>query len=580
MTSVLFSSVSAQPEDMTGGYQWRENMRTLWQYGRRDMRDAKVQEKRLYPKNWEKHVIRPVPFVWSIGRELATAYRRKPTRRFVGLDGKPLSPETVKLIEAEYKRARVNRVMRNAHYQLCYMNNATVWVQPNSTRTGCNLRLIPPHEQEVMLRPFAVDEDDVDWWRYRVALPMAPDPTMFTMAVAKISTTEAIWEHAPAALQGRGLYMQDGSNPWGMIPVACLRGTEPGEGEWWAPCPEDILGAQRAINHDLTDVGTIARLQGFGQAKIKSINPKDFELETGPETAVGITDPNGDFDYARGQPDLDGYINQSKEYAVTTVAANGLSPASFAKSPALTALAKQMEMIDRENYREEQIEPLLAAEQRIYDIMRAQMNWMRGGVEVWPAAIVEVEYREPQLPADPLHDAQALDLRIKRRQTSEVKARALHDGVPEEEARKRIEAEIVEQRELDKLAGVVTETPEPDHGAAPGATETPEDGTETQTPAPTEGSPPALAAEGEVQKAALNGAQVAELRGTIQAVADGLLPAGSARAIILAAYPIAPADVDAMLTPMAGFEAKKPEPAPAPFGAPKPVEDEPEDVAT
>ena len=160
-----------------------------------------------------------------------------------------------------------------------------------------------------------------------------------------------------------------------------------------------------------------------------------------------------------------------------------------------------------------------------------------------------------------------------------MKARALHDGVPEEEARKRIEAEIVEQRELDKLAGVVTETPEPDHGAAPGATETPEDGTETQTPPPTEGSPPALAAEGEVQKAALNGAQVAELRGTIQAVADGLLPAGSARAIILAAYPIAPADVDAMLTPMAGFEAKKPDPAPTAFGAPKPVGDEPEEVA-
>lgn len=535
MTSVLFAGLTGSAEDQTGGQRWRDTMRVLWQYGRRDMRDALEQEKRLYTKNWQNHVLRPVPFVWALARELATAYIQEPSRTWTGLDGKPLSAELQKLIADEYRRARVNRVMRNAHRQLVHLNNATVWVRPNTTNSGCVLRLIPPHEQEVLQRPFALSEDEVEWWRFRIALPQAPDPQMMQWAIARVSTTEAYWEQGPSGLVGRGLYMTDKSNPWGMIPVAMLRGSEPGEGEWWAPAPEDILASQRAMTHDLTDVGTIARLQGFGQPVWKGGSTKDHEQPLGPETAVAVPS-DGDFDFAQADPRLEGYVEQLKEYATAVIGMNGLSPATFTKSTGITAVAKQMELIDRESYRKEHMEILRGAEQRIYDIMRAQMNWMRGGVEIWPPANVQVEYREPVLPVDPLHDMQALEIAIRLHQTSEARARALRDGTSVEEAQMRIDQE---------------------KGKAPTpAGDQPADRESVEAARESAGSPPALEAEGEVQKAALNGAQVAEMRGTIQAVADGQLPAASARAIILAAYPIAPADVDAMLSPLEGFVAK------------------------
>ena len=545
MATQLMSGSFGGEVSQTGGTRWRDIMRALHEYLRRDMRDARTQEERLYPRNHDKHVIRTVPFVWALARELATAYIQEPGRRWTTPDGEPLPDATQRLIAAEYVRARVNRVMRNAHRQLVALNNATVWVWPHLATGGVTLQLIPPHEQEVlMLMPFGLAEDDAAAWRFRVPLPMPPDPQMYSWAVGEVTHSKATWLDATGDLKGRGLYTTDGVNPWGIIPVAHLRGTEPGPGEWWAPAPEDILDAQRAINHDLTDVGTVARLQAFGQPVFKGAGPKDMELPMGPETAI-IVSPEGDFSFAQADPKLDGYVQQNREYSSAVIGMNGLNPATFTKSTGITAVAKQMELIDRESYRKEHLEILRAAEQRIYDVIRAQVNWMRGGLEVFPPALVEVEYREPIMPIDPLHDAQALQLQIAMGLTSSARARALRDGTSVEEAQRKIDEER-------------------------GDTPVPEVGDQTTTPAladGNDGAPPALDAEGDVQRAALNGAQVTALQGLVQAVADGVLPAGSARAVILASFPVDASTVDQMLAPLATFTPRPAAPAPAPFGA-------------
>ena len=498
MPSLLTSGPFSANEAQTGGLRWRACIETLYLYLRRDFRDALVQERRLYPRNWDKHVIRPVPFVWALARELATAYVQEPGRRWTDLAGVSLPEETQRIIAAEYKRARVNRVMRHAHRQLVALNVSTVWSMPDPTSGGVSLELIPPHDQEVQRgSSFGRSEDSVISWRFRVPLPVPGDPQLTTWAIAEVTPTTATWVDAPGELKGRGLYVSDGSNPWHMVPCAMLRGSEPGPGEWWPPAPEDMLAAQRAMTHDLTDVGTIARLQGFGQPVLKSQNPKDIEMELGPETAIAITDPAGDFSFASADPKLEGYVLQLKEYAAAVIGMNGLSPATFTKSTGITAVAKQMELIDRDSYRREHMEILRTAEQRLYDVMRAQINWMRGGVNVWPEALVEVEFREPILPVDPLHDAQALDLMIKRHQTSEARARALRDGTSVEEAQSRIDEEIATEQERGAV------TPAGDNAAVPSAT-----------------------------------------------------------------------DVDAMLAPLDGFEAKKSAPA-LPFGAPRIAPDVP-----
>lgn len=79
----------------------------------------------------------------------------------------------------------------------------------------------------------------------------------------------------------------------------------------------------------------------------------------------------------------------------------------------------------------------------------------------------------------------------------------------------------------------------------------------------------------DVQAEAMNGAQVTSLQGLIVAAANGELPVDTARAAIAAAFPLlTPAQIDAMVAPLADFEsATPPDDAPP---ADTPPDDDPE----
>jgi HK97 family phage portal protein len=68
----------------------------------------------------------------------------------------------------------------------------------------------------------------------------------------------------------------------------------------------------------------------------------------------------------------------------------------------------------------------------------------------------------------------------------------------------------------------------------------------------------------DVQAAAMNGAQVTSLQALLVAVSDESIPADTARAAILAAFPLlTAAQVDAMINPLADFEPAEPDTPPA-----------------
>jgi hypothetical protein len=81
------------------------------------------------------------------------------------------------------------------------------------------------------------------------------------------------------------------------------------------------------------------------------------------------------------------------------------------------------------------------------------------GVEVLPPAKVELEFREPVLPADPLHDAQALQLQQSLGLIGKVRARAKMDGIGVEEALRRMLAdEELDARLMPAAEQAVAET--------------------------------------------------------------------------------------------------------------------------
>ena len=227
------------------------------------------------------------------------------------------------------------------------------------------------------------------------------------------------------------------------------------------------------------------------------------------------------------------------------ISAQGMNPATFLKSAGITALAKKMEQIDRDTERQKYLDELQRGEQRCYDLVRAYVNAVRG-VEVLPPAKVELEFREPVLPADPLHDAQALQLQQTLGLIGKVRARAKMDGIGVEEALRRMMAdEELDARLMPEAEQAVAETV---------AVEVSD--TETE----------AVAAEAStVQDTALNGAQVASLMDIVSQVSARTMPAEAARLLIETAFPaVNPAVAAQIVASAAAFTPAVPvEPAPA-----------------
>lgn len=441
----------------TGGSRWRENAAALYDYLRRDMRDAEVQRARLYPSTWRSMVQRTVPMVWSIVRELCTPYLDTVARRFFrrGTRDEITGAELERILSV-YAEASVDDAMHTADKHLVALHNATIHVWPDPSWRGVQLMSIPPHDQEVVRSDAtSLKVAAVSSWRFRMAVGEDEDTGNPRWSLGEITTTKAQWVAGWKGLHNRGIFGRATSNPIGRIPVVMLRAESPAPGEWWSPLPEDYLDGQRAVNHDKTDIGHVARLQGFGQPKMKGVKlAKAKEQELGPESIVVAEGEGADFDYARPQPDLTGYLAVGDDFIRSVIAASGLNPQTFMRSSGITALAKQIELIDRQSARKSRLKHLRRAEQEVYDLIRAWVNEQRGA-EVLPDCTVEVEYREPIIPADPLHDAQAMAMLIAMKQTSEARERAKRDGISLEEATARCAEDAVASQVLRELAGPV-----------------------------------------------------------------------------------------------------------------------------
>jgi len=308
-------------ENMAGGAAWREKMRVLWEMLHRNMRDARVQRQALYPKTWQSHVQRVVPFVWRVAREMASMKR---SRSFVDpATGEILPQGTLDLIRAIYAEARVDAAMQAAYGQVVTLNQSTIWLLPRG-RNGESLRCMtmPPHEQWVELAdPLAQVEDDVTAWH--VAIPVQQDVTRgYTRyAWARFTADAMEWDEvfppdAPPPFEGPNLF--------GRIPVVYLRGGPPELGVWWSEAPDDLLDAARAINHDQTDQGHIARLQGYSQMYASGLSKGEAaQLDVGPEKVIGLDDPASRLDFARAQPDLAGYAATSEQYMRAVIRTHG-----------------------------------------------------------------------------------------------------------------------------------------------------------------------------------------------------------------------------------------------------------------
>jgi hypothetical protein len=455
----LQSQYATRSDERAGGRRWRTVSKVLYAYYRRDMQDARDEQERLYPSNHDKHVARTVPFVYRVARELATLYLKTPARRFLRKRDDPAGhfaagdelPEvTTELVSRIYEGAQVTTALRHAQEVMIATGNQAILVWPMPEVSGIKLVMPPPHECDIATRDsLSTGEMDVTHFWCRLPLQRDPITDLIIYGVAEITPTTAIWSDGPAEMKGRGLWNEEGTNPLGEVPLIILRRASPAPGEVWASAPEDLLDAQRAINHDMTDLGTIARLQGFAQGFVKGMSQEQVsELEIGPNTFAGLWGEDAELGFASPTPDLRGYRDQMEAYMRVVTATNGLNPATLTKSQGVTALSKVIELADREVERRHFVSTFEAAENRLYRLTAGWVNHLRSLPNLIPPARVKLEFRESYMPADPLHEAQAMERRIALGVSSPISEIARLEGLTYDEARVRFDQNLADTRLL------------------------------------------------------------------------------------------------------------------------------------
>ena len=444
-------------DTVPGGSTWRDNSEILFKMYSRSTEDAQDQQQKLYPNNYQSHVPRTVPWVWKVARELGgSLYLREPSRDFFfrrdddgGTKGDALPDSTTGLIDRIYKGADVNSWMKYCHELMIATGNAAIFVLPLRSVLGVRLVCPPIHEVEVALDdPFSTSELDLSKAWFRVPLGRDPEMNMTVYGVAEITRETAVWANGP--LEGQGLFEEDGSNPLGEIPLIQLRRSPAQPGRWFSAEPQDLLDAQRALNHDFTDLGTISRLQGFAQGYIKGMSAEQVgDLKgLGPNSFVGLWE-DSELGFASPSPDLKGYLDQVESYVKTVTSVNSLNPATLMnKSAGATALAKLVELQDREVERARHEVQFQRAEQRLYRLVSKWVNYLRGQPNLLPSADVWMTYRHAEPPTDPLHSAQSSELRIRMGLSSAVSEIMRQEGLTREEARRKVEDNLQETKEL------------------------------------------------------------------------------------------------------------------------------------
>lgn len=468
MMVALPSTDADDPERRAGGQLWRDISAALYTRLRGQLTDTWQELSRVYPTTWSNYSPRPVAWIPWISRQIASTLTEEPSIVLVDpVSGKPL-PEAVQQEAIRYMHeARATEALLAAHEEACAPGNGVVWVEPvirtgadGAPLMGVECNVVPAHAQAVELkeRPRSKDERDVTAWRVSMTLPGGTDATGVYDGVALVTPTEAVWEVAGGDLRGEPIWPRTQAdvannaptNPLGEVPAVVVRWNEPQSGCFWGNAREDLLWQARALDAGGTDLGEGVRHGMFGQWISRKL-PGAGKIKMGFGTIVDLGDEkDADLKCEGAKSDFAGGRDTLEQYTRMATASQDGNPAVLMRSTAITAEGKKIEIADREGLRKRHLTQLRRAYQRIYDLIRKWLNHLRGA-EVLPPARLIVTFAPPELPENELQSEQAMELRLKWGQSSEIRERMRRDRCSYEEAKKRCIQDIKDQGELKRL---------------------------------------------------------------------------------------------------------------------------------
>jgi hypothetical protein len=240
---------------------------------------------------------------------------------------------------------------------------------------------------------------------FRFRVPISSTHASINYGILRMTKDRAVYEGGGGS--NGGVYTEDGSMPFDGYPVFVARLGDPAQqGDFFASLPTDLWSANVALCVAQTDIGFVSMYQSHGQRVVKGLTKERAQaMEWGADSVLGIDDTQ-DVSIVQAQSNVAPYIEATKDFVDLLRASYGLRPMD--SSSAVTALAKRMELFDRDQQQEDLNESLREAEQSLARSAAIALSWNFGAATgTIEEPRVSMQYHPARIPADPLHEAQS-----------------------------------------------------------------------------------------------------------------------------------------------------------------------------
>jgi len=259
------------------------------------------------------------------------------------------------------------------------------------------------------------------------------------------------------------VYGADTSNPFpgGRYPLAVLRVTKPELGRFFAPVNEPLLNLQVALCLQESDTEHLIRYQAYGQKVIEGATHAQAvdAVQMGPDKIWALvssdpTAPAPKLTIVGKDPPISQIVTWQESRIRLFASMLGISADAFLRvNTALTASARLFADQDRKAIRDKVRPKMVAFEQQALRAVADVVNLTAAATMDASAISVAIKWSDNVPSVDPLHDAQATNMRIAQGLTTAAEIIAEDKGITREAA-----LELV-RRNLAETASLVPDEP-------------------------------------------------------------------------------------------------------------------------
>lgn len=404
-----------------------------------------------------------VPYTQRYVAELCGLYSHPPVRRF----GPNALPQPVwQKLQQVYTDSGIDRAGEESERHLWLQNCYIAVLLPDGLGKVREQPILPHQIDTIEIDDALKADDPASWSRVLCRVPMSSVAGQVIYGQMELTRTRATRQLGGKSI---GIYNDDGSHNFGVVPLIVAHRTTPDPGRPLPPVNEAVLHAQVGLSVQAADNGLIIRHCAWPQKVVTNgtIGMRAEVLDgLGPDSVYMLPNVdaagNGpDLKVVQGQVPVSELVAYAEHQVRLFTSLQGLDPSAFLRQGgvAVTAEARLFAAQDRKALRDRIIPTLLRLEQARLKML-ARILALREPMPMPSDLTVDVTYYDDTPTAGRQSDAQALQIEVPLGINSPVDVVMARDGVSRAAAMQTVQRTLDELRALGLVPAAKVTTPQ------------------------------------------------------------------------------------------------------------------------